>query len=169
MQIDLGDLTLDVLLRLKRPLPPGPRPGLRVGAPEDNPHTGGGRGAGQPRSATLGTSPPTERMELRMDLQADMQVPLSVEYTDEVGNPVPTPGDATVAFVTDTPSVINLTDNGDGTAVAAATGTLGEAGVDVTATSGGVTFTGHLHIVVVPGLAERVNVVPGEPTEVTPD
>jgi hypothetical protein len=106
-----------------------------------------------------------------MDLLADKKVALSVEFTDEVGNPVPAPADAVIVYTVDDPSIIALTDNGDGTAEAAATGTLGVANVHVEASSvlAGLTVTGDLQIVVVAGLAERVNIVAGEPEEVTPD
>lgn len=104
-----------------------------------------------------------------MDLAADQQVPLSAEFTDEVGNPTTSPTGAVVTYTVDDPTVINLTDAGDGTANAAATGTLGTANVHVEATWDGQTVTGDLQIVVVAGLAERLNVVAGEPTEVTPD
>lgn len=113
--------------------------------------------------------PATGKADLIMDLQADKQVPLSVEWTDEVGNPTTTPADATVAYTVDDPNILALTDNGDGTAVAAAVGTLGTATVHVQATAGGDTVTGDLQIVVVAGLAERINVVAGEPEEITPD
>lgn len=113
------------------------------------------------------------KVDVVMDLQADKKVPLSVGYTDEVGNPAPTPAGATAVYTVDDPSIINLTDNGDGTAVAAATGTLGTAVVHVDATAdlgnGPVTFSGDLQIVVVVGLAERITIVAGEPEEVTPD
>ncbi len=104
-----------------------------------------------------------------MDLQADKQVPLAVEWTDEVGNPTAAPADATVVYTVDDPTIINLTDAGDGTAVAAAVGVLGTATVHVEATVGGAVVTGDLAIVVVAGLAERLNVVAGEPVEVTAD
>lgn len=113
--------------------------------------------------------PSTGRTDLLMDLRADQQVPLSVQFTDEVNNPVPAPANATIAYTVDDPTIINLTDNGDGTANAAATGTLGTANVHVEATWDGFTATGDLQLVVVEGLAERLNVVAGEPTEVTPD
>lgn len=103
-----------------------------------------------------------------MDLQADKKVGLSVEFTDEVGNPVTTPAGETVVYTVDDPSIIALTDNGDGTASAAATGVLGTANVHVEAT-GPLAASGDLQIVVVPGLAERLNVVAGEPEEITPD
>lgn len=104
-----------------------------------------------------------------MDLQADKKVSLSLAYTDEVGNPADTPASATATYTVDDPAIIALTDNGDGTAVAAATGTLGAANVHVEATFDGKTVTGDLQIVVVAGLAERVSVVAGEPEEVSPD
>ena len=104
-----------------------------------------------------------------MDLQADMQVPLSLQFTDEVGNPVGVPSGTAVAYTVDDPTIINLTDSGDGTAVAAATGVLGTANVHVDVTWNGFTVTGDLQIVVVAGGAERVTIVAGPPTEVTPD
>jgi hypothetical protein len=109
------------------------------------------------------------RQDVIMDLMADKQVALSVAYTDEIGNPVPTPADVVATYTVDDPTIINLTDNGDGTAVAAAVGTLGTATVHVATTLDGQDVTGDLAIVVVAGLAERVAIVPGEVTEVTPD
>lgn len=117
---------------------------------------------------TAGPNP--RKVDLIMDLQADKKVALSLEWTDEVGNPTGAPADGgTVAYTVDNADVIALTDNGDGTAVAAATGTLGEATVHVEAQAGGRTLTGDLQLVVLAGLAERVSVVAGAPEEVTPD
>lgn len=113
--------------------------------------------------------PPTGKVDLFMDLQADKKVPLSIGWTDELGNPTTAPDDFTVVYSVDDPAIINLTDNGDGTAVAAAVGTLGTATVHVEATVNGETITGDLAIVVVAGLAERLTVVAGDPEEVTPD
>jgi hypothetical protein len=103
-----------------------------------------------------------------VDLQADKKVALSVAATDEVGNPVPLPAGEVVVYSVDDPSIINLTDNGDGTASAAATGVLGSATVHVEGT-GPLTASGDLLLVVVAGDAERLAVVAGEVTEVTPD
>ncbi len=133
----------------------------RIGAPADT------TAADRVVRGTASTS--TRKANLIMDLQADKQVPLSVEWTDEMGNPAEAPADAVVVYSVDDPGVIALTDNGDGTATAAATGTLGTATVHVEATASGETLTGDLALVVVPGLAERITVVAGEPTEVTPD
>lgn len=115
------------------------------------------------------TAPSTGKRDLAMDLQADKKVTLSIQWTDEVGNPTDAPANAVATFSVDDTSIISFTDNGDGTAVAAAVGTLGTANVHVTVTDGVSTFDGDLQIVVVAGLAERINVVAGEPTEVTPD
>lgn len=132
----------------------------RIGAPYDTTPADRVRGP---------VDTPTGRFDLIMDLLADKQVPLSVTFTDEVGNPVGTPADATVTYTVDDASLINLTDNGDGTAVAAAVGPLGSAVVSVSASSSSGTQTGDLLVNVVAGLAERVEIVAGEPTEVTPD
>lgn len=158
--LDLGDLRLDWNLRVKccRPL------GIvwHIGHPVET-----------EESDRVIQGPPyhqsTGRIDAIMDLQADKKVPLSLAYTDEVGNPTGTPADATATYTVDDPTIINLTDNGDGSAVAAATGTLGTANVHVDATAGGTTLTGDLQIVVVAGDAERVAVVAGAPEEVTPD
>lgn len=160
MRIDLGDAFLDVALRI---------PGLRrygftwhVGVPYDT--TPADRIIkGPPYGPTPG------KADVIMDLQADKQVPLSVQFTDEIGNAVTAPDGASVTYTVDDTTIINLTDNGDGTAVAAAVGPLGAANVHVEVVADGATLTGDLAINVVAGLAERVQVVAGEPEEVTPD
>jgi hypothetical protein len=113
--------------------------------------------------------PATGKRDAAMDLQADKKVTLSIEWTDEVGNPTEAPASAVATWSVDDTSIISFTDNGDSTAVAAAVGTLGTANVHVTVTDGVSTFDGDLQIVVVAGLAERINVVAGLPEEVTPD
>lgn len=126
----------------------------------------------EPRALRVATASyaPTGKVDVTMDLRADQKVALSGGWTDEVGNPVPTPPDSTVVYTVDNTTVIDLTDNGDGTAVAAATGTLGTANVHAVANAPGLPEqTGDLQIVVVAGLAERFTIVPGEPEEVTPD
>lgn len=157
---DLGDLVVDWNLRTK--CCPRLRFVLHVGHPVDT-----------DESDRVIKGPPyhqfTGRIDLAMDLQADKQVTLTGTYTDEVGNPTTTPVGAAVTYTVDDPTVINLTDNGDGTAVAAATGTLGTANVHAEATVNGTTLTADLQIVVVTGDAERFTIVAGEPEEVTPD
>lgn len=159
MILDLGDVYAVFNLRVK---------GMRhlrtvwvIGAPVDT--TPADRVFHPPTHVSTG------RIDLRMDLLADKKVPLSVQWTDEVGNPVDVPADATAVYTVDDSSIINLTDNGDGTAVAAATGTLGTANVHGEFTGNGLTVTGDLQIVVVAGLAERAAIVAGTPEEVTPD
>lgn len=160
MQIDLGDVVAEFNLRVKGLRRFGVR--FHVGAPIDT----------TPEDRVI-KGPPysisTGKVDLTMDLQADKKVALSVQWTDEVGNAVPTPDGATAVFTVDDPTIINLTDNGDGTAEAAATGTLGTANVHLEATANGATLTGDLQLVVVVGLAERVSIVAGAPEEVTPD
>lgn len=113
---------------------------------------------------------PNRGADVVMDLAADKKVTLSGRWSDEVGNPTAMPDGATVSYTNDNPTVINLTDNGDGTAVAAATGTLGTANVHAVANAPGLPqATADLQIVVVAGDADRFEVVAGEPTEVTPD
>lgn len=104
-----------------------------------------------------------------MDLQADKKVALSVAAEDEVGNPATF--DGTYAYVVDDASIINLTDNGDGTAEAAATGALGVATVTATATKSDGTLAGQgvLAFQVIAGDVASFEVVAGAPEEVTPD
>lgn len=160
IDIDLGDAVLSVDLHVK---------GLRrfhlvwhVGAVTDT--TAADRVIKPPPYAVH-----TGRLDVAMDLLADKQVPLSIQFTDELLNPVPAPAGFTAVYTVDDPTVIALTDNGDGTAVAAAMGVLGTANVHTVITFDGTTITGDLQIVVVPGLAERATVVAGPPEEVTPD
>jgi len=136
-------------------------PALRIGAPKDtNPEDREIRGT---------ATPSTGKRDVAMDLQADKKVTLSIQWTDEMGNPTEAPANAVAAWSVDDTSLINFTDNGDSTATAAAVGTLGTANVHVTVVDGVSTFDGDLQIVVVAGLAERINVVAGVPEEVTPD
>jgi hypothetical protein len=116
----------------------------------------------------------TRKVHTIMDLQADNKVALSLEFTDEMDNPVTAPADATTVYSVDDSNIIALTDNGDGTASAAAVGTLGVANVhaevDFTDEDGTAHHvTGDLQLVVVAGDAERVAIVAGDPEEVTPD
>jgi hypothetical protein len=120
-------------------------------------------------TGTTPVAPHNGRIDLIMDLQADKQVTLSGSYTDEIGNPVDPPAGAVVTYTVDDALIVALTDLGDGTAVAAATGVLGVANVHAEATFDGRTATGDIQIVVVAGLAERFTIAASDPTEVTPD
>lgn len=160
MHLDLGDAVLHLNLRVKGQ--DRRRFHIRVGVPTDT----------TPADRVVKGPPYTSRTKLEritMDLQADKKVALSLSWTDEVGNPATAPADASYVFTVDDPTIINVTDNGDGTASAAATGVLGSAFVHVEATAGGRTVSGDLGITVVPGDAERVEIVAGEVEEVTPD
>lgn len=161
MRLDLGDAFLDLNLRVKGQV--RRRVHIRVGVPTDT--TPADRVVKGP-PYTSGTI--CERTTI-MDLQADKKVALSVGWSDEVGNPTDAPADATLTFTVDDPTIVAVTDNGDGTASAAAVGPLGSAFVHVEATSGGRTVSGDLGITVVAGDAERVEIVAGEVSEVTPD
>lgn len=157
---DLGDAVLEwrFVNKCCRPL----NFVLRIGVPRDT----------DPSDRIVKGPPyhqPTGRTDLIMDLAADQKVALTGTYTDEVGNPTDAPVGSSVTYTVDDPTIINLTDNGDGTAEAAATGTLGTANIHAEATAGGQTLTADLQIVVVAGLAERFTIVAGEPEEVTPD
>jgi hypothetical protein len=161
VEINFGDVIASIELRV---------PGLVRYHPIR--HYGAPRNTTEEDRVVRGVPVPTPantEKGVRMDLAADQKVSASVEYTDEVGNPTGTPADASATWAVSDPAIISMTDNGDGTAEFAATGTLGSCEVTVTATAGGHTFTGTDTLVVVAGLAERVNVAFGTPEEVTPD
>lgn len=114
-------------------------------------------------------APLTGKADVIMDLLADKKVLLSPTFTDEMDNPTTPPESFAASYSVDNASVINLTNNGDGTASAAATGVLGSATVHGVISFDGQTLTGDLLINVVAGLAERVTLTAGPPEEVTPD
>lgn len=161
MLLDLGDVKLVIEARV---------PGLVRYHPIR--HYGVPRNTTEEDRVVRGVPMPTPantKRGIRMDLAADQKVSATVEYTDEVGNPTGTPADATATWSVSDPAIISMTDNGDGSATFAATGTLGSCDVTVEASAGGQTFTGSDTLNVVAGLAERVNVSFGTPEEVTPD
>lgn len=163
VRIDLGDTVLDVRLLVK-----GKRLKLAFAIGPVLESTSKGRPGTQPsyhHQSTYG------KVDVFMDLMADKQVALSLEFTDEMGNPQnDEPGDVTVTWSVDDPGLINLSTDTDGrNAVAAAVGGLGNAVVHVDVVANGQSLSGDLAITVVTGLAERVNIVPGEVTESTPD
>lgn len=104
-----------------------------------------------------------------MDLQADKKADFAFGPRDEMGNP--TTFDGTIAFTVDDPSVVALTDNGDGTGTVAAIGGLGTATVTGTATpnDGSDPITGAEAINVIAGETASFAFTFSEPTEVTPD
>lgn len=105
-----------------------------------------------------------------VDLGADKKVSVALGFTDELENPVPAPPGAVTVFTVSDPTVLALTDNGDGTGEVAAVGALGSSNLHSSTTvDGGPEITGDEMINVVAGDAERVALIFGEPTEVTPD
>lgn len=115
-------------------------------------------------------APSTGKVDLIMDLKADQKVPLALgNWKDEMGNDAVAPADVVVAYAVDDPTLINLIEDADGVTWAAAVGPLGVANVHADITWTGGHATGDLQLAVVAGDAERVEIVAGEPTEVTPD
>jgi hypothetical protein len=103
------------------------------------------------------------------NLQADKKFTFAMRGIDEANNPAPLPGPP-ATFAVDRPDILTLTDNGDGTGEVAATGVLGTAVLTADgATDTGLSYHGVIAIEVVPGDAAAVEIVLGEPTEVTPD
>jgi hypothetical protein len=104
-----------------------------------------------------------------MELHADKKVTLTLEGADEMGNP--TDFDGTITFASSDEALVAVTDNGDGTASAAAVGPVGAAVVTAEATraSDGKTFSGAVAINVIAGDTESITVATGPEEEVTPD
>lgn len=105
-----------------------------------------------------------------MDLLDDNKVKLGIDWTDDVGNEAAAPDTFTATYAVDNGSVLALTDNGDGTAEVAATGSLGSAtvhvDVDWTDGNGAHNASGDLGITVVGSLADRINVSAGNPEHI---
>lgn len=160
MLIDLGDITLAISAFVGDPPPVLV---WRLGPVGDT--VPADRAAGPRPTNTIQPG----KVDWIMDLKADQKVPFSIGPHDEIGNL--TTFDGTIAFAVDDPSIVALTDNGDGTGEAAATGALGPAVITATATrnSDGKVFTGAGLVNVVPGDAETFSVDFGTPEEVTPD
>lgn len=160
MEFDLGDITAEFNLRVKAFRPPVMR--WHFGVPVES--------AEEDRvSGPAPNCKTTRKVDALMDLQADKKVSFMLQATDEVGNP--TSFDGTFVFSVDDPTILALTDNGDGSGEVAATGTLGVATLTGTATraSDGATFTGAEAFNVVAGDAETFTFAFGAPEEVTPD
>lgn len=105
-----------------------------------------------------------------MDLMADQKVGFSVQVTDEVGNPVDAPADATFTFSVDDPALLNLTVDADGQGgEVAAVGPLGSTILHVVGTVFGRSVSADEAVNVIAGDAERIVLAFGEPEEVTPD
>lgn len=104
-----------------------------------------------------------------MELKDDQGVNFRLVGKSEMQNPAQF--DGTFQFTVDDPSIVTLTDNGDGSGRVAATGALGTATVSVVATrnSDGKTFNGAEAFTVVAGDAEAIGFEFEEPTENTPD
>lgn len=162
MRIDLGDAELEVALRFKG-CKRHPRFVWRVGPVRDT------TPADRVPAAPPTYKQPPGRVDLIMDLQADKKAEFSFSPVDEMGNP--TTFDGTIAFDVDDPSVVTLTDNGDGTGVVAAVGTPGVATLTGTASpaDGSAPITGAEAINVIAGDTASFAFQFGEPTEVTPD
>lgn len=116
-------------------------------------------------------SPAPRRATTIMDLHADKKRAVSVAAGDEFGNP--TTFDGTFTFEGDNPGLVNVTDNGDGTAEVAAVGGAGNLGVanltiTITPTSGSPIQRVEA-INVIAGAAETFTVNAGPEEEVTPD
>ncbi|HZA71482.1 MAG TPA: hypothetical protein VE476_01070 [Propionibacteriaceae bacterium] len=120
-------------------------------------------------SATRRTTIPG-RIDHHMDLLADQGFDLlAPTFQDEMGNATDAPAEFTTEFTVSDPAILAITDNGDGTAFVAATGTLGQAVLTATYTFDGRAVSGDELVTVVAGAAERVTLNLGEPREATPD
>jgi len=136
---------------------------LRVGAPRKT--------TAADRIPTPGAYRPHDgRTDWIMDIKADKKVTVGLGvWRDEVENETTPPVDALAVYTVDRPDLIALTDLGGNTAEAAALGPLGVANIHGEITWPGGASTSDGQLVVVPGDAARVEMVFGEPEEVTPD
>ena len=117
---------------------------------------------------TTPARPAPGRAELIMDLHADKTRTRTAQPIDELNNP--TTYNGTMAYAVDDTSLINLTDNGDGSCVVAAIGPLGVANLTFTATpETGDPVERVEAINVIAGDAESFTFVDGPEEEVTPD
>lgn len=103
-----------------------------------------------------------------MQVTDTQQVALAVSWLDRLGNPIPNPDGDILTWATSDATIVQVTDNGDGTAMAVTTGTVGS--VVVTASDdldadGNPDFLGSLAIDVVSGPVAEVQVVAGAVTE----
>jgi hypothetical protein len=125
-----------------------------------------------PADRIPGTPPrykqPPGKVDLIVDLHADKKVSFSLQAVDEMGNP--TSFDGTIAYTVDDPSIVAVTDNGDGSGVAAAVGPLGTAllTATITPTVGAPTEKTEA-INVIAGDAASFSFTFGAEEEVTPD
>lgn len=169
MELDLGDIVASFNLRVK-----GARRlhwRLRVG-----PVTQLSKSEMQSlRSATAEVAHvirdlPERKVDRFMDLQDDQKVAYLLQWTDDAGIPVdapnPLPDDFAATYSVSDTGILNLTDNGDGTAEVASTGALGSATVHVDVTANGETLTGDDTINVVTSAAARVSLSAGTPEHV---
>jgi hypothetical protein len=117
--------------------------------------------------------PTTGRISTVRDLGEDKKFTRTYAAVDEFGVPASSPFVGTQAFTTANPELLNVTDNGDGSAVIAAVGggALGAAGLTFTATpdGGGAPVVIEDTINVVAGLAEGFAATDSADEEVTPD
>lgn len=166
MEIDLGDVVASFNLRVKGAHRLHWR--LRVGpvtkmtqSEMELAKTGNMRVYWQPKR---------RKVDRYMDLLDDQKVACGLQWTDEVGNEVPAPdplpADFAAVYSVSDPSILALTDNGDGTATVASTGTIGSANVHVEVTANGATMTGDDAVNVVTDVASRISLKTGPPEHV---
>jgi hypothetical protein len=159
IDLDLGDIVISVTARVKNIVQPN-KIVWRIGAPgkssaaERTPHPSPIRKA-------------TGKVNLYMDILDDEKVSLGIGWTDDAGNAADAPASFTATYAVDDATALNLVDNGDGTAEATATGTLGSGtvhvDVDWTDTNGAHNASGDLLITVVADKASRVDIKAGTP------
>jgi hypothetical protein len=155
MRIPLGDVVLEIGLRIPALHPPCLF--WRVGPVE---HARSGDIAG-PSCITTRKVPPT----MSFTIQDNEKCSFSVSGVDEEKNPVPLTG--TPVYSIDDSGVLSLVDNGDGSCVVSATGTVGSGMLTVNdSETDGDVFIGSLAIDVIAGPVAAVVITPGTPEHV---
>jgi hypothetical protein len=122
--------------------------------------------------ATTSMPAPTGKVAVIVDLHADKKKLVTAVPGDEFDNPTTFAG--TMTYVGDNPALLNVVDNGDGSAEfvsVGGTGNLGAANVTFTATpdSGTTPVVRVIAVNIIAGDAESFTFTEGPEEEVTPD
>ena len=110
--------------------------------------------------------PHFRKKDVNVILTDVQQVVLSVSFVDSLGNPATPPPGNVLAWSSSDPTIVSLTDNGDGSMTAVTTGTLGSvviSAADDLEGDGVPDFFGSLAIDVAGGAVTGIVITPGVP------
>lgn len=99
-----------------------------------------------------------------MQLKDNFAQPLSLEVDDKFNNPTSSPLDAPPAWAVTDETLASVAASDDGlTAVLTPTGKLGDFEVQVSAAAGGKPLAGSLPVTIIPGDADHIAIIAGDP------